>query len=208
MKRLIILLALSSAFVACQTTMPGAATPSTSSEAKFAVAPDTAQRAVQLPKTIVDYDRSLLSAREKQVVAKLVEASKFIDEIYWLQVSEQSPSIRARLARQAASSDLDRAGYDYFIANKGRWDRLAKDEPFIEPFGVGGAKPPGAGFYPADLKKDEFERYVEAHADQKDALQGLLTVVRRKDDQLIAIPYSRYYRDLLMPAGEKLRPVR
>ncbi len=205
MKRLVILLALSSAFAACQTTMPGAATTSSSSEAKFAIAPDTAQRVVQLPRTIVDYDRSLLTAREKQVAAKLIEASKFIDEIYWLQVSEQNPSIRARLASQAAASPLDRAGYDYFIANKGRWDRLAKDEPFIEPFGTAGAKPHGGGFYPADITKEEFERYIAAHPDQKDALQGLLTVVRRKDDQLIAIPYSHYYRDLLMPAGEKLR---
>jgi len=199
MKRLVALLALTSAFAACQTRPPAA------SEAKFAVVPDVAQRVVQLPKTVVDYDRSLLTAREKQVVAKLIEASKFIDEIYWLQVSEQNPSIRARLARQAASSDLDRAGYDYFIANKGRWDRLAKDEPFIEPFGAPGAKPHGAGFYPSDITKEEFERYIAAHPDQKEALQGLLTVVRRKDDQLIAIPYSRYYRDLLIPAGEKLR---
>jgi hypothetical protein len=205
MKRNLSLLVLTCALAACQTATPGATGDAGSTAAKFAVAPDTAARVVQLPKTIVDYDRSLLTDREKQVVAKLIEASKYIDEIYWLQVSEQNPSIRTGLMRQASSSPLDRAGYDYFIANKGRWDRLAKDEPFIEPFGAAGAKPHGAGFYPVDMTKEEFERYVEAHPDQKDALQGLMTVVRRQDDKLVAIPYSRYYRDLLIPAGNKLR---
>ena len=40
-------------------------------------------------------------------------------------------------------------------------------------------KPLGAGFYPTDMTKDEFEKYVAAHPSQKDELQGLFTVVRR-----------------------------
>ena len=99
------------------------------------------------PKTAVDYDRSLLNTNEQQVVAKLIEASKHIDEIYWLQVSEENPAIRERLAANANRSALDKAGYDYFIASRGRWDRLAQDEPFIAPFGEEGHKPEGAAFY-------------------------------------------------------------
>ncbi|MGN6182042.1 MAG: dipeptidyl-peptidase 3 family protein, partial [Thermoanaerobaculia bacterium] len=126
-------------------------------------------------------------------------------EIYWVQVAEQNPDYRKRLAMQAQASPLDLAGYEYFIANKGRWDRLAQDEPFIEPFGAAGHKPEGANFYPADLTKEELERYIAAHPDQKDALQGLFTVVRRQGDKLVTIPYSVEYRQYLEPAAAQLR---
>ena len=76
---------------------------------------------------------------------------------------------------------------------------------FIEPFGAAGAKPAGAAFYPPDLTKEEFERYVAAHPEQKDALQGLFTVVRRDGANLVAIPYSRHYAGQLEVAVGRLR---
>lgn len=204
MKKLLVILAFLP--LACQTSMqttnaPAAAPPAGHLE----IVPDAEARLQQLPKTPIDYDRSLLNDNERQVVAKLIEASKFIDEIYWRQVSEDNPAYRTRLAAQASQSARDRAGYDYFLANKGRWDRLAQDEPFVEPFGAKGHKPEGAAFYPADLTKDEMERYIAAHPEQKDALQGLFTVVRRDGDRLVTIPYSTQYRELLEPAAARLR---
>lgn len=178
------------------TTAPAAATP----QGHLAAKQDVPQRLAQLPRTVIDYDRSLLNDEEKRVVEKLIEASKFIDEIYWLQVSEQNPEYRRRLAAQADDSPLERDAYEYFLANRGRWDRLAKDEPFIEPFGEEGRKPEGAAFYPPDMTKDELERYIAAHPEQKDALQGLFTVVRREGDRLVAIPYSQY-----LPAASPVR---
>src|SRR2546421_630712 len=88
------------------------------------VAPDTPQRLAQLPRTIIDYDRALLSDKDKHVLAKLIEATKAIDELYWRQVSEENPTWRAELEKQAARSALDKAAYEYFLANKGPWDRL------------------------------------------------------------------------------------
>jgi hypothetical protein len=169
------------------------------------VKPDTPQRLAQLPKTVIDYDRSLLNANEQQVVAKLIEASQHIDEIYWRQVAEDNPAIRTRLAANASRSALDKAGYDYFIANRGRWDRLAQDEPFIAPFGPEGHKPEGAAFYPADMTKEELERWIAAHPEQKDAFQGLFTVVRRSGSDMVTIPYSQYYAEHLTKAAASLR---
>ncbi len=166
---------------------------------------DVPEHVKKLPKTVIDYDRSLLNENERQVVAKLVEASKFIDEIFWLQVSEDNPKLRARLEQEAQGSPVQQAGYEYFLANKGRWDRVAEDEPFIGPFGEAGKKPDGAAFYPADMTKEEFERYVAAHPEEKEALQGLFTVVRRKGDKLEAIPYSKYYAQQLTGAAAALR---
>jgi hypothetical protein len=179
--------------MACQTT--------TTQVADLHVKEDTPARLAQLPRTVIDYDRSLLDENERQVVAKLIEASKHIDEIFWLQVSEQNPEWRSKLAAQADRSALDRAGYDYFIANKGPWDRLDEDEPFIGET----RKPAGAAFYPADMTKEEMERYIAAHPEQKDALQSLFTVVRRQGDRLITIPYSQHYRAHLEPAAARLR---
>lgn len=173
--------------------------------ARLEVKADTPERLKQLPLTPIDYDRSLLDKNERAVVARLIEAAKVIDEIYWRQVSEENPALRARLEAQSELSDLDRAGFLYFLANKGRWDRLAKDEPFIAPFGPGGAKPHGAAFYPPDMTKEELERYVAANPAKKEALQGLFTVVRRQGSELVAIPYSQHYRDLLIPAAQHLR---
>jgi hypothetical protein len=169
------------------------------------IAKDVPQRAAQLPKTTIDYDHVLLDDNERQVVAKLIEASKFIDDIYWLQVSEDNLTLRDKLAKQASASALDKAGYDYFLMNRGRWDRLKQDEPFIAPFGEAGKKPEGAAFYPHDLTKEEMEKYIAAHPDQKDALQGLFTIVRRDGDKLTTTPYSRQYAKLLEPAAAKLR---
>jgi hypothetical protein len=204
MKKLLAVLALLP--LACQTSMqtsnePAAAPP----RGKLEVLSGVELRLRQLPRVAIDYDRSLLDENERAVVAKLIEASKFIDEIYWRQVSEQNPDYRQQLAAQVTKSDRDRAGYEYFLANKGRWDRLAQDEPFIEPFGTAGHKPEGAAFYPADLTKEEMERYIAAHPEQKDALQGLFTVVRRQGDRLVTIPYSVHYREYLEPAAARIR---
>jgi Peptidase family M49 len=191
------------ALAACtQSETPSTGTAAEASGDKLQIREDVPKRIARLPKTVIDYDRSLLNAEEQQVVAKLIEASKHIDEIYWLQVDEGNPALRDRLAKQAGAGGLDQEGYDYFVASKGKWDRLAKDEPFIAPFEE---KPEGAAFYPKDMKKEELEKYVAAHPDQKAALEGLFTVVRREGNALKAIPYSVHYKQHLEPAAAKLR---
>lgn len=193
MKRLLIVLAAAAA--ACQTSTKTTSSSTQTAAVSMTIAPDVAQRMAQLPRTFIDYDRSLLDDNERQVVAKLIEASKPIDEIFWRQVSEENPALREQLAKQGG------AAYDYFIANKGPWDRLKGDEPFIGT----AKKPEGAAFYPADMTKEELERYVAAHPAQKDELQGLFTVVRRDGTNLVGIPYSAFYKDFLDPAAAKLR---
>jgi hypothetical protein len=194
MKRLLIVLLLVAA--ACQKAEMTQPTTTTQAPAgSLTIAPDVAQRMAQLPRTVIDYDHALLDDNERQVVAKLIEASKQIDEIYWRQVSEKNPALREQLAKQGG------AAYDYFIANKGPWDRLKGDEPFIGTE----KKPAGAAFYPPDMTKDEFEKYVAAHQNQKDELQGLFTVVRRDGANLKGIPYGTYYKDALDQAATHLR---
>ena len=73
-----------------------------------------------------------------------------------------------------------------------------------EPFFGGKPKPAGAGFYPADLTKEEFDRYLAAHPDEAEALTDPYTVVKRDRDRLVAVPYSVEYRKWLEPAAKLL----
>ena len=67
--------------------------------------PTSPQRMAQLPRTVIDYDHSLLNDNERQVVAKLIEASKQIDEIYWRQVSEENPALRDAAGEAGRAAD-------------------------------------------------------------------------------------------------------
>jgi hypothetical protein len=168
----------------------------------LAVVPDIGARLAQLPSTRIDYDRELLDENERTVVAQLIEAAKVIDQIFWLQVSEQNAEWNRQLAEAARVSPRHADAWRYFGAMKGPWDRLAEDEPFLI---AAGPKPPGAAYYPADITKEEMERWLAAHPEDAEAFRSLHTVIRRSGERLVAHPYSVYYRDLLVDAAAKLR---
>jgi hypothetical protein len=169
--------------------------------AALTFAPDIRDRLSQLPRTPIDYDRSLLDARETQVVGKLVEAARFMNDIFLMQVSEENPPLRDRVAQAAQQVPAANWALALFDVNKGPWDRLKENEPFIG----NRPKPPGAGFYPADLTKDELEKWIAAHPQDKEAFQGLFTVIRRQGPSLVAVPYSRAYGPALEAASAKLK---
>ena len=75
------------------------------------------------------------------------------------------------------------------------------DEPFIGSK----KKPAGAGFYPEDMTRAEFEGWVGKHPEDKAAFEGLFTVIRREGGRLVAVPYSKEYRQWLEPAAARLR---
>lgn len=145
-------------------------------------------------------DTSFLSEEERKVVNKLIEAADLMSVIYLRQKNEMNPAWRAEIE---ASGLADKALLlDLFDLHFGPWDSLDHEKPFY------GAKPfaAGAGFYPADMTKEEFEGWIEAHPEDKAAFTSGYTVIRRDDKGgLVAIPYSEYYRAWLEPAAAKLR---
>jgi hypothetical protein len=176
------------------TTQPPAGSPP--------VVPDIAQRVTQLPRTMIDYDRQLLDANETAVVEKLIEASRYMDQIFWLQVSERNYEWYLALLAAAPHSDQHAEALHYFLMMKGPWDRLAGEEPFVLN---AGPKPPGSAFYPADATREELEAAMAASPGQREAIQNLFTVVRRHEGRLVTYPYSVYYRSFLEPAAAALR---
>ena len=141
-------------------------------------------------------DTSYLTDEERQVVNKLIKASELMSDIYLRQRGGDLPALRAEIE---ASGDGDTL--EMFDRNFGPWDEVADMHPFY------GDKPmpEGAGFYPADLTREEFDAYLEAHPDQKDALLSPYTVVKREGDGFIAVPYSVEYAEWLKPAAQLLR---
>jgi hypothetical protein len=181
--------------------MTGSAGTAGTAASGLAFAPDTRERLSKLPRTPIDFDRSLLDAKETQVIQKLIEASRYINDIFLVQVSQSNPDLYHRLSEASQGDPAARWARALFDVHKGPWDRLKENEPFIgkDP------KPAGAGFYPTDMTKEEFERWVEAHPADKDAFQGLFTIIRRQGQNLVAVPYSKAYAPALDGVAKKLR---
>lgn len=141
---------------------------------------------------------AFLNAEQKQVVNKLIQAAQLMSAIYLRQINEQNPAIRAEIA---ASNRPDKALLlNMFDEHFGPWDSLAAGHPFF------GNKQNslGAGFYPADMTKEEFNGWIAKHPEDKEAFTSLYTVIRRDGDKLVAIPYSQYYKKWLEPAAKLL----
>ena len=156
-----------------------------------------AQRA-KLAEVRIAPDTTFLSAEERDVVNLLIEASRLMSEIYKRQRLPEYEQVRSAIERsRRADRDLLLEMYD---RNFGPWDELADLRPFwgSEPM------PEGAGFYPADLTREEFDAYLAAHPAEREALTSPYTVVRRQGDGLVAVPYSVEYREWLEPAARLL----
>jgi len=152
----------------------------------------------KLARVEMNTDTAFLTAEERQVVNLLNRAANLMSKIYLRQSFAANPEVRAQIA---GLDDARRAQLlDKFDAFFGPWDPIEEDKPFFGTM----ARPEGAGFYPVDLTKEEFEAYVAAHPDQKDSLTSPYTVVRREGDRLVGVPYSVAYREWLEPAAKLL----
>lgn len=150
------------------------------------------------PVTIA-YDKTFLSEQDQRVVLKLVEAARSIDQIFLHQVYSENESLKKALLK---SKDNDIQPYlDYFQIMYGPFDRLDENKPFLGA----NSKPAGANFYPGDLTKEEFNQWIENHPESKNDFESNFTIIRRENNELVAIPYSKAYEDQLKSAAKHLK---
>ena len=163
------------------------------------IAPNLASQLAKFKPVRMPFDSSRLAPRERQLVAKLVEACQSLESIYWRQSDPEGLKLYHALANSTAPRDIQLRRF--LRINGGRFDLIGNNAPFVgtSPW------PPGRGFFPEDMTKLEFDRYVAAHPDQKAALYDPFTIVRRKGSALEAIPYHVAYREWLDPAVKALR---
>jgi hypothetical protein len=163
------------------------------------VVPDIADRRAQFVPQELTADVDHLPEGDREALRHLVEAARAMDEIFELQAWADGPSFRPRLARLTGPGA--EATRDYYRIMYGPWDRLDGFAPFIG----NREHPEGAGFYPEDMTRDEFERWLADHPEDEAAFRSLHTVIRRDGDGLVAIPYSAAFADQLARAAASLR---
>ena len=163
------------------------------------IAPTLMEEVAKFKPVRMPFDSAHLTARERQMVGKLVEACQNLESIYWRQSDPEGLKLYQGLAGSRDPNDV--ALRRFLRINGSRFDLIDNDAPF-----VGTAPwPPGRALYPSDLTREEFDRYVVAHPDQKAALYDPWTVVRRKGAALEAIPYHVAYKQWVDPAAKALR---
>ena len=161
-------------------------------------APDIAGRLAKYAPTEIAVGPASLSDEDRKVVNKLIEAAQVLDDIYWKQTYPQGPALAARL--KSSADPADKPALDFFLLNFGPFDRSDENKPFLGS----GKKSPGAGFYPPDLTKEEFEQYVAAHPAERPALENEFQVIKRENGKLTAVPYSVEYKPELERMATRL----
>jgi hypothetical protein len=157
--------------------------------------------AARFAPTEIVADLSRLSPADRQVLAKLVQASKIMDALYLRQVWAGNEAMLLDLIRD--QSPEGRARLHYFLINKGPWSRLDDNEVFVP-----GAPPksPGANFYPEGATKEEVERWIASLPQAERArATGFFNVVRRSGPTFTLVPYDQEYQNELTQAAALLR---
>ncbi len=93
-------------------------------------------------------DISHLSTNDKEMLKLLFKAASIMDDIFWT----QNFGDKAALLNSITDENTRR----FAEINYGPWDQLDGQKPFVSTYGP---MPAGAGFYPTDMTKEEFEAF-------------------------------------------------
>jgi hypothetical protein len=166
--------------------------------ANVKVTPDLAHRVARFRSVQMPLPPGL-TVKERRLVGKLVEASQYLESIYWRQIDPEALALYQSLERSTSPRDVLLRRYLWI--NASRFDLIDENKPFV------GKDPmfPGRGFYPQGLTRDKVEAFVKEHPEKKDEIYNPTTVVRWHGDQLEGLPYHIAYRSFLEPAAKSLR---
>jgi hypothetical protein len=147
----------------------------------------------------VAFDSESLSPREIQMVNHLVNASHYLEDIYWRQSDPEALQLYQSLS--SSTDPKDQKLVRMLRIQGSRYDLLAENKPFV------GTEPmsPGRGLYPAGVTREQLEQYVKQHPEKKQEIYSGYTVIRRRGNELEAIPYHIAFRSLLEPMAKELR---
>ncbi|MGD0498706.1 MAG: Zn-dependent hydrolase [Bryobacteraceae bacterium] len=151
------------------------------------------ERLAKWKRVEMPFRASGLSPREVQMVGKLVEAARLLDDVFWRQ------SDLAGLALY--NSTPDAALKRLLMIMGSRWDLLDDNRPFAgnDPM------PPGHDLYPPDLTPARIDQYLRQHPDDRAAVFNPYAIVKWRNGRLIGVPYHEEYKALLEPASKALR---
>jgi hypothetical protein len=183
-----------------------AATTCAQSPQKPVIAPDLAARLAKYKPVKMPFDSSHLSDREKQMVAKLVDAAGLLDCIYWRQSDPEGLKLYLSLAN--STDPKDQMLRELLKINGSRFDQIDDDKPFV---GADPA-PPGRGFFLPHETRANLEQQISRGRFEKSAVYSPYTI-----EKVCAIgtdaeyygpcfdPYHAAFGDFLNPMAEDLR---
>ena len=148
-------------------------------------------------------DISKLSPGDRAALGKLIEASRILNHIFLGQMWSGGPALYSRLKKD--TSPGGKARLDAFWLYKGPFSDLDDHNAFLSD--VPARKPMGAGFYPEDMTKEQFEAWVKTltPAARADA-EGFFTVIRRDaSGKLTAVKFSDAYKQDLAACAKLFR---
>jgi hypothetical protein len=163
------------------------------------VVPDLERRVAKFREVRMPFQPTGLTVNERKLVDKLVEACHYLEDIFWRQSDPEGLTLYESLAGKNNPRDV--ALRKYLWINASRFDLLDESKPFVgtDPM------PPGRGFYPQGLTREQVEQYVKAHPEKKAEIYSTTTLVRWHGEQLEGLPYHIAYRAFLEPAAAALR---
>lgn len=156
----------------------------------------------QFAPTELTADVSGLPDNERQALAKMVEAAQLFDGLFLEQVWADNSAMLARLA--ADHTPQGQALLHLFLINKGPWDRIDHQKPFVPGAPT---KPEMGNHYPADSTKAEVDKWLNSlPADKKAEATGFFSVIRRSSDgKLINVPYNVAFQNTLLSVSARLK---
>ncbi len=162
------------------------------------VAPDLPARLARWKPVPMPFAGEKLTARERGLVEKLIEACRQIENIFWRQSDPEAMALYNALA--GSPDPRDKQLRRLLWINGSHDDLLDSNKPFVgtEPM------PPGLGFYPKGLTRDAIETYVKTHPEERKAIYDERTIVVADGEKLSTIPYHVAYKEFLGPAARAL----
>jgi hypothetical protein len=161
--------------------------------------------AARFAPTPIRVETANLSPGDRQALVKLVEAARILNDIFLEQLWSGNPELHTKLQKDVTA--LGKARLHYFWINKAPWSDIDDYKAFLPS--VPPRKLPGANFYPADMTKEDFERWVRnLPAEDQERAKGFFTVLRWRDKpagSLAIFPYSEEYKEELTRAAGLLR---
>ena len=167
--------------------------------AQIQVVPDLTSRLAKFRQVHMPFHSAGLTTREQKMISKLVDASRYLDDIYWRQVDAEGLELYQSLEGSKNPKDVELRRYLWI--NGSRFDLLDGEKPFVGTSSMS----PGRGFYPQGLTRDQIEKYVKDHPDKRAEIYSPTTVVRWHGNDLEGLPYHIAYRAFLEPAAQGLR---
>jgi hypothetical protein len=174
------------------------------------------QMARRFAPTPMRIDVSGLSQGDRQALVKLIQAARIIDDLFMNQYWSGDIEFYQKLKKDR--TPLGQARLHYFWINTGPWSDIDEYKAFLP--GVPPRKPLGANFYPENMTKDDFEKWVASLSpEQQEQAKSFFTAIRWKTatgggkplpskdahDDLVMVPFSEEYKDDLTRAAALLR---